>query len=1041
MKKSGFVISFEALTALLLVFATLSLMYAAMRDAPAPREIGSEHNIEAIASDISVLSGLVYGKNLSTGSADQVSFLLYRLQPGLCARVYLVENGTGGYFDSVSSGDCRLPTEGSNPAPPIAYWTFDAKQVRGANASNSTYALDASGGGYDCIVGGQASDVGSKSAMPGKLERESCRRKGCYSFDAVDDQLSCQNYSRLMHVTASDFTIGGWIYPNPTGVGPSYVIHSGEGSTEEFEVRYYPASSTISARIYAPRNGTVNATLHPLGWHHFAAVGRGSNLSLYVDGEYTNSTGMTDNGLPYISKIYMGDGFNGTIDELKIFDRGLTAAQVREEAEYRVFGKYGFDYDLRAPFSHGMAVDESGNWNDLKVRGNATQNISEMGGLAFNFPGPMGGSSLENTTIANFTQTTVMMRIKQRSYGNSTNWPGLAARSGSFAFYSNTTVGGGLVLLVWNATGGVIRIPSLLPQVPLDEWHHVAFTYAGKNATIYLDGVGANSSDAIYPYNLTLSGTQGPLQIGTTNFGVHDFNGTMDDVRVYSRALGASEIESAYRGYVEHPAIYESKSLFGATYAKIGGLLGTINRTAAFYSFDLNATGNITNDSSPNVLNGLVGEGIAQKMPYLNRSNNSPIGNDYLRLQNLSAFYEFDGVNDTIAVPSNSLLQNPADLTVEAWVRPKNNVPANQIVASYLNSADNTGWELRLVDSGGTLNQVIRRGDGGGTSILTGSEAVWVNRWSYIAATFSRAEGSKLYRNGMLVGGNSSDTGPWPNPTLSNFTIGGNASGCATCFFNGSIDEVRLYNKSLSEKQIYERYYLRASYSFDANNSTTGFFVNDSSVYKGHCRLVNGTWNSTGGILGRFYEFNGSTGSGLNCSNSSSSSIVALGNRTVMMWFRLREPSTVSDYSYILFSRGQITWDTLAINSSRTILTYSHSSPTGVSVIGAPVTPLFREVPKNQWLHAAVSYNNASKETRVYLNGVMLGKIANDTVTSNEDILYVGRDTGGSYMMNGSMDEVKVFGRALSDSEIFDEYMSAANPNERFAVRSVVWGR
>ena len=76
------------------------------------------------------------------------------------------------------------------------------------------------------------------------------------------------------------------------------------------------------------------------------------------------------------------------------------------------------------------------------------------------------------------------------------------------------------------------------------EWHHVAATYDGTSASLYLDGsivassafagdVGDSSTWRIGAYGATPTGFYG---------------GTIDDVRIYDRALGADQIASTMQG-------------------------------------------------------------------------------------------------------------------------------------------------------------------------------------------------------------------------------------------------------------------------------------------------------------------------------------------------------------------------------------------------------------------------------------------------------------------------------------------------------------
>ena len=72
-------------------------------------------------------------------------------------------------------------------------------------------------------------------------------------------------------------------------------------------------------------------------------------------------------------------------------------------------------------------------------------------------------------------------------------------------------------------------------------WKHVVVTQSGTSVTFYIDGVAAGT-DTI---SLTPSGV-GNFYIGTRVDFMTYFNGLIDEVRIYSTALTASEIKALY---------------------------------------------------------------------------------------------------------------------------------------------------------------------------------------------------------------------------------------------------------------------------------------------------------------------------------------------------------------------------------------------------------------------------------------------------------------------------------------------------------------
>jgi hypothetical protein len=75
-------------------------------------------------------------------------------------------------------------------------------------------------------------------------------------------------------------------------------------------------------------------------------------------------------------------------------------------------------------------------------------------------------------------------------------------------------------------------------------WHHLALTYTGGTATIYVDGVSVGSKSSITPGTITLNRTAagGLLRASASSF----FAGTLDEVAFYNDALTATQILANY---------------------------------------------------------------------------------------------------------------------------------------------------------------------------------------------------------------------------------------------------------------------------------------------------------------------------------------------------------------------------------------------------------------------------------------------------------------------------------------------------------------
>src|SRR5437016_781072 len=114
-------------------------------------------------------------------------------------------------------------------------------------------------------------------------------------------------------------------------------------------------------------------------------------------------------------------------------------------------------------------------------------------------------------------------RIMQK--GNSDNQYRFLAENDVFKFHLN----------------GVGTLTAALP--PSNVWMYVAGTWNGSTMIIYTNGAQQTS----FPASGSIATTADPLAIGRKNTGtsIGDyFNGEMDEVRIYNRALGVAEINT-----------------------------------------------------------------------------------------------------------------------------------------------------------------------------------------------------------------------------------------------------------------------------------------------------------------------------------------------------------------------------------------------------------------------------------------------------------------------------------------------------------------
>jgi len=90
--------------------------------------------------------------------------------------------------------------------------------------------------------------------------------------------------------------------------------------------------------------------------------------------------------------------------------------------------------------------------------------------------------------------------------------------------------------------GTAWEITETSETIPVGAWHHVAYTYDGSQANLYIDGV--LKASRIFS-DLIQQNTR-PLKIGTVDQNTHFFIGLVDEVAIYNSVLSESDLTEHY---------------------------------------------------------------------------------------------------------------------------------------------------------------------------------------------------------------------------------------------------------------------------------------------------------------------------------------------------------------------------------------------------------------------------------------------------------------------------------------------------------------
>ncbi len=168
--------------------------------------------------------------------------------------------------------------------------------------------------------------------------------------------------------------------------------------------------------------------------------------------------------------------------------------------------------------------------------------------------------------------------------------------------------------------------------------------------------------------------------------------------------------------------------------------------------------------------------------------------------------YTFNGINQYIN--NNTQIINSYPFTLTAWIKTDKSV-VQTILSLEDKDAPNITYSI-FINSSGTA---VARAENTGAKDARSTTAVNNGAWHYIAGVFASATSRAVYVDGVIEGTNADSVSY--NTAVDSFDIGRTGTSTPGNYFNGTIDEVRIYNVELSLEQI------RADYRAGAANYDT----------------------------------------------------------------------------------------------------------------------------------------------------------------------------------------------------------------------------
>lgn len=579
-----------------------------------------------------------------------------------------------------------------------------------------------------------------------------------YYFNGEDAQLTAENTAPL---NSDKLSVSFWINVRELPAqGEAFILSHG-GWQSRFKISLPDHGKLVFTTNHTNGISDMDAgdagALTPNSWKHVVMVHDGQQNIIYIDGVVVatknvvgelNSTS-SPFGMGY-NPIDGGNYFNGSLDEVQLYNYALSSAQILALYNEQSSDPSG-NPDLVADYKF------AGNGNDHSVYGNhATGDAiasTDRFGYAANAMYFDGSTSLTaaNSPALNSPATSISFWAKVNELPvNGEAY--LMSNGGWQSRWKISLPPHGKPVFTTNYANGISDMDSGDGNVlSPGQWKHLVFVHDGTDNKIYMNGVQVASKAVPGDLNRTTH----PLGFGYNPIdGGNYFDGDLDEVQLYNRALTAAEILALYNEQNQTPVFTEE--------------------LVAEYTF----TGN-TNDGT--VFNNHA------------NASNALLSRD--RFDAANHAMSFNGSDSRVTAANSPQLQSDYT-TVSFWVNIRE-LPAQGEYFLLSHGGWQERWKISLPAHG---KPVWTTNHSGGISDMDSGDGNVLNpgEWTHVVMVHDTDQ-DKIYFNGQRVA--QKNVGGTLNSTTRNFGIGYNPIDEAN-FTNGQLDDIQVYNVALTDAEI-----------------------------------------------------------------------------------------------------------------------------------------------------------------------------------------------------------------------------------------------
>ena len=658
----------------------------------------------------------------------------------------------------------------------------------------------------------------------------------------------------------------------------------------------------------------------------------------------------------------------------RLINTGGVAAAVCNTESVQAFGaESAFSSNVALYQLDGNADDTTTNYDGTAT--NVTYSTGQFGQAAvFN-----GSSSYVSISATNTTP----LDLSQENYSISA-WVKFDTFSGDRAIISKWGGSASLRSILWWVSNGSIKFieggsadsihSSTATLSSTGTWYHLVYIRSASESKIFIN----NSLDSTFARTQTIrqGGTE-PYYLGSQSAGgFKNLDGDIDQVRIFDRAITPEEVS----------ILYNETDVSNTNPLSDGS-------GVALYSLDYDASdaGGLYDGTPTDVDFGVGGQ--------------------------INYGARFNGSSSYIDVSSFSFGSD--NLSISMWIKPSSTQNAYANLFDFQHSSSDAGVFTIQQDNANTNQYKVWQWSGGAYNI-SNAVTLTANTWNHLVYTLQSNGNYVLYLNGT-----SSTTGSNLTANTSSLTKPlniGRWQGNPTPgrYFNGDIDQVRIFSKALNQTEV-DTLYAETACVYTATTTDNYFPLADGSSdavayipFDNSAEdLISGDFGTLGsGTEFRFGRFGQAIVGNQNTWSADFPNISETANSpfSVSCWVNIADRN--STIYFFLWSSGfgaSSAWGGLLAGQSGKYYTNFGNQ---VLVSSASVVP-----PLNQWFHYVLTYDGTNVKVYSDTEKVIDGNINTSALASNNlKVLYNASSS------EAKIDQMRIYDVALTSAQVSQLY-------------------